>query len=181
VTDAVTVRPARADETEVLAAVAAVTFPLACPPGSTAADQAAFVADNLTAAHFARYLADPARTVLVAEEDGEVVGYTMLIRTESGVPPYPEVAAVVSVLPTVELSKCYVLPGRHGRGVAGALMTATLDEARSGGSAGVWLGVNGQNERAQAFYRRSGFTVAGERRFQVGGRLEHDLVLQQRL
>ncbi|HEY0188665.1 MAG TPA: GNAT family N-acetyltransferase [Cellulomonas sp.] len=175
------VRAARPDEAEVLAAVAAATFPLACPPGSSPADQAAFVADHLTAAHFAGYLADPAHRVLVAQVDGEVVGYTMLIATASGAPPYPEVAAIVPLRPTIELSKCYVLPDRHGRGVAGALMAATLAAGRESGAIGIWLGVNGENTRAQAFYRRSGFTVAGPRRFQVGGRLEHDLVLHQPL
>ncbi|HEY0187474.1 MAG TPA: GNAT family N-acetyltransferase [Cellulomonas sp.] len=171
-------RPAAAADAPALAALAAVTFPLACPPTSTAADQAAFVAAHLSVDSFTGYLADPARSVLVAGSGGALVGYTMLVRGE----PYdPDVAAVVPLRPTAELSKCYVLPGQHGRGVAGALMTATLDLARAGGAVGVWLGVNGENLRAQAFYRRSGFTVVGERRFLVGGRLEHDLVLHRTL
>ena len=43
------------------------------------------------------------------------------------------------------------------------------------------LGVNGQNARAQAFYRRAGFAVAGERTFTVGRRVERDLVLSRTL
>jgi tRNA (guanine37-N1)-methyltransferase len=74
-----------------------------------------------------------------------------------------------------------VHPDAQGRGVAGTLMTATLDAARAAGATGTWLGVNGENQRAQAFYRRSGFAVVGERRFQVGGRVEHDLVLHRPL
>jgi tRNA (guanine37-N1)-methyltransferase len=173
---AVVVRPADAAEAEAVAALAAVTFPLACLPSSTPEDHAAFIAANLTPAHFAAHLADPDRDVLVADEDGALVGYTLLV---AGEPYAPEVAAVVPLRPTVELSKCYVLPGRHGGGVAGALMAASLDAARARGAAGVWLGVNGENLRAQAFYRRSGFVVVGERTFQVGDQRHHDLVLHQ--
>lgn len=174
----VVVRPARPDEAAAVADLAAVTFPLACPPSSTPEDHAAFVAAHLTAAHFAAHLADDARDVLVADDDGTLVGYTMLV---SGEPYDPGVAAVVPLRPTVELSKCYVLPGRHGGGVAAPLMAASLAAARARGAAGVWLGVNGENLRAQAFYRRSGFEVVGERTFQVGDQRHHDLVLHQPL
>nr|WP_230323006.1 GNAT family N-acetyltransferase [Cellulomonas hominis] len=177
-TDAPVVRRARADEATPLADLAAATFPLACPPSSTPEDHAAFIAAHLTPEHVASYLADPTRDLLVADADGELVGYTMLV---AGEPYTAEVAAVVPLRPTVELSKCYVLPGRHGGGVAGALMAASLDAARARGAAGVWLGVNGENLRAQAFYRRSGFEVVGERTFQVGDQRHHDLVLHQPL
>lgn len=176
--DGPVIRRARADEAAPLADLAAATFPLACPPSSTPADHAAFIAGNLTPEHFATYLADPTRDLLVADADGELVGYTMLV---AGEPYAAEVAAVVPLRPTVELSKCYVLPGRHGGGVAGALMAASLDAARARDAAGVWLGVNGENLRAQAFYRRSGFEVVGERTFQVGDQRHHDLVLHQPL
>ena len=39
-----------------------------------------------------------------------------------------------------------------------------------------WLGTNGRNERAQAFYRKSGFEVVGRRTYRVGD-LEHDDVV----
>jgi tRNA (guanine37-N1)-methyltransferase len=172
------VRRARADEAAPLADLAAATFPLACPPSSTPEDHAAFIAAHLTPEHFAAYLADPTRDLLVADADGELVGYTMLV---AGEPYAAEVAAAVPLRPTVELSKCYVLPGRHGGGVAGALMAASLEAARGRDAAGVWLGVNGENLRAQAFYRRSGFEVVGERTFQVGDQRHHDLVLHQPL
>lgn len=172
------VRRARSDEAGPLADLAAATFPLACPPSSTPEDHAAFIAAHLTEEHFAAYLADPTRDLLVADAGGELVGYTMLV---AGEPYAAEVAAAVPLRPTVELSKCYVLPGRHGGGVAGALMAVSLDAARARDAAGIWLGVNGENLRAQAFYRRSGFEVVGERTFQVGDQRHHDLVLHQPL
>jgi hypothetical protein len=64
----VVVSPAAPADLPELAAVAAATFPLACPPTSTAEDIAAFVAENLSAARFAEYSADADRAVFVARE-----------------------------------------------------------------------------------------------------------------
>jgi len=99
----------------------------------------------------------------------------MLIVAEPSDPP---VAAAITTRPTAELSKCYVMPGHHGAGVASALMTRTLEAARERGAAAVWLGVNEENERAQGFYVRSGFGPVGRKRFLVGDRWEEDFVLE---
>lgn len=174
----VSVRRASAADSAALAAVAATTFPLACPPHTTEAAKAAFIAGNLTPAHFDGYLADPARDLFLAEVDGEPAGYTMLI---AGEPTDPDVAAAITVRPTVELSKCYVLPGHHGAGIAARLMAVSLDAARDRGAAAIWLGVNQENAKAQRFYEKSGFTRVGTKRFLVGDRWEDDFVLERTL
>jgi ribosomal protein S18 acetylase RimI-like enzyme len=166
--------PARRDE---LAAVAARTFPLACPPSCTEVDIAAFVAEHLTAARFADYLTDPTREILTAtaeSDDGPVVGYAM---TVTGEPVDDDVARAVGGRPTVEVSKLYVLPDAHGSGVAAALMAAVLDHARAAGARSVWLGVNQRNERAQRFYAKQGFAVTGTKTFRLGAHLEADYVM----
>ena len=174
----VTIRRATAADVDRLAFVAAVTFPLACPPHTTREDAAAFVVEHLSADAFRGYLADPDRILLIAEEDGRAIGYTMLVLGE---PHDKDVAAAITLRPTIELSKCYVLPGHHGRGVAGRLMRASIDAARERGAAGIWLGVNQENERAQRFYAKSGFRQVGIKRFRVGERWEDDYVLEQPL
>ncbi|WP_448630292.1 N-acetyltransferase family protein [Cellulomonas soli] len=175
----VCVRPATTADVPALATLAALTFPLACPPGSTAADQQAFIAAVLSAERFTAYLADPQRDVLVGvSPDGSPVGYTMLV---DGEPGDEDVRDALAIRPTVELSKCYVHPDHHGAGVAGALMAASLDVARERGAQGMWLGVNQLNARAQAFYTRAGFAVVGTKHFQVGERLEDDYVLERPL
>lgn len=174
------VRRAAVEDAVALSELASVTFPLACPPGSTRADQQAFIAAVLSTERFTEYLGDPDRVLLVAHDDASTdpIGYTMLVEGE----PYDaEVRAAITRRPTVELSKCYVLPGHHGRGVAVALMAATLDAARRAGADGIWLGVNQLNLRAQAFYRRAGFERVGTKHFQVGDRLEDDFVLERAL
>jgi ribosomal protein S18 acetylase RimI-like enzyme len=95
-----------------------------------------------------------------------------------GEPTDPDVAASLTTRPTAELSKCYVLPGHHGAGIASALMTATLEAARARGAVAVWLGVNEENAKAQRFYEKSGFTRVGRKRFLVGDRWEDDFVME---
>ncbi|MBV8346324.1 MAG: GNAT family N-acetyltransferase [Mycolicibacterium sp.] len=161
-------------DTEELAAVAARTFPLACPPSSTPQNIAEFIGANLSPARFSEYLADPDRVVLTAHRDGRIVGYAMLIR---GIIDDADVARAVRVRPTVELSKMYVLPDSHGAGVSSALMDNALKHADGMAARSVWLGVNQQNRRAQRFYAKHGFTTNGTRSFRVGARLENDYVM----
>lgn len=161
-----------------LADVAARTFPLACPPSAAPADIAAFIAENLSTARLRDYLADPDRNVLVARDASRMLGYAMLIR---GVIDDADVQRAVPMRPAVELSKMYVLPGSHGRGVAAALMATALDHATSLGAACVWLGVNQENQRAQRFYSKQGFQVGGTKTFRLGGHLENDYVMTRPL
>ena len=98
-----------------------------------------------------------------------------------GEPADPDVAGAIRVRPTIELSKCYVLPGHHGEGVAGLLMRASVDAATARSAEGIWLGVNEENERAQRFYGKHGFERVGSKRFLVGDRLEHDWVMERAL
>jgi diamine N-acetyltransferase len=170
-----TVRRAETRDAAALAAVAAVTFPLACPPHTTDEATAAFIAGNLTETHFDGYLADPNRLLLLAEFDGSAAGYTMLV---FGEPSDPDVAAALTTRPAVELSKFYVLPEHHGGVVSSPLMTATLEAARARDVAAVWLGVNEENERAHRFYGKHGFVAVGRKRFLVGDRYEDDDVLE---
>jgi len=162
------IRIAAADSVGELAAVAARTFPLACPPSVAPEDIAAFVEANLSELRFIEYLADPQRLILTANQDDRIVGYAMLIRGGGGDD-------------RVELSKMYVLPAQHGSGVSTLLMNAALAAAADWGADYVWLGVNEENQRAQRFYRKSGFTVNDTRTFHVGAGIEHDYVMVRRV
>ncbi|MDH6193569.1 ribosomal protein S18 acetylase RimI-like enzyme [Mycobacterium frederiksbergense] len=156
-----------------LAAVAAATFPLACPPSATPDNIAAFIAETLSEERFGTYLTDPNRIVLVAR-DTTIAGYAMLIR---GVPDDSDIERAVPQRPALELSKIYVLPERHGGGAAKALMAAALGAAAEAGASCVWLGVNQQNQRAQRFYTKHGFTITGTKTFQLGAGVEDDYVM----
>jgi GNAT superfamily N-acetyltransferase len=172
------VRSAGAPDVPALATVAAATFELACPPSMTRERVDAFVDEVLSRDRFAGYVADTGRHVLLAESDGTALGYAMLV---AGDPQDGDVRAAIRLRPTVELSKIYVLPEAHGTGAAALLMARALDWASETGAAGVWLGVNQQNERAQRFYAKSGFERVGTKRFLVGGVYEDDYVMERAL
>jgi ribosomal protein S18 acetylase RimI-like enzyme len=154
-------------DTEELAAVAARTFPLACPPSTALENIASFIDTNLSVERFAEYLADPHRAILTAQQDGRIIGYAMLVRDDGD--------------EGAELSKMYLLPDYHGAGVSKALMDLAVATAERWGVRRVWLGVNQGNERAQRFYAKSGFKVNGTRTFQVGARREDDYVMVREL
>lgn len=166
-----TVRLATPDDMPGLAALAAATFPLACPPSVGPADADAFVAAHLSPERFAGHLVDPDHRVLVAsDESGTLLGYTLLVLGE----PHDEHAAAAVTLRPVQ-------PSSHGTGVAAALMAASLAMARDLGAAGIWLGVNRHNVRAQRFYAKSGFAVVGTKHFTVGSVREDDYVMERAL
>lgn len=173
-----TIRQATVADAASLAELAALTFPLACPPSSEPEDIAAFIAAELSAGSFARYLTDPQRILFVAEGglgQGEqhLLAYTMMVDAP------PSDADVLAAFngPSVELSKCYAHPDCHGMGISAAVMASSLQWAADQGSLQVWLGVNTENRRAKTFYEKHGFTVAGHKSFQLGSRVEHDYLM----
>lgn len=170
------IRTATADDAGQLAELAAATFPLACPPGSSSADIAAHLAATLGEANFRAYLADPDVTVLVIDALGGLRGYSLLVARPT---QDPDVAAVLTELPCTELSKCYVHPDHHGLGAAAELMHASIASAAAAGARGLWLGVNDQNARAIRFYEKSGFRKIGTKSFKLGNSLEHDFVMER--
>lgn len=89
--------------------------------------------------------------LLVAEEDGAVLGYASLS-------PYRDFDAY---LRTVELS-VYVAPAYRGRGVATALMEAILRMAREDeGTHTVVSVIAGGNDASVRLHERFGFTCSG--------------------
>ncbi|MEU4365678.1 GNAT family N-acetyltransferase, partial [Promicromonospora sp. NPDC023987] len=174
------VRRATAEDAAEVAWLAALTFPLACPPEASAVEMATHIAQRLTPAHFREWAASEAHALLVHDGGTALLGYALLVLGA------PEGAAEADAVrqasgregPYVELSKIYVQPGAQGRGVAGELMRAASDAAAElGPGLPYWLGTNAQNLRARAFYRKHGFDVIGRRTFVVGGLAHDDVVL----
>jgi ribosomal protein S18 acetylase RimI-like enzyme len=120
-------------------------------------------------------LRSPDAAIWLAEavEGAAPVGYAVLDR-----PQLP----VGDLHPAdLEIKRIYVFSRFHGTGVAPQLMTEMLEEAKRRGSRRVLLGVYAQNHRALAFYAKSGFTIVGERRFQVGSNTYGDHILARPL
>jgi GNAT superfamily N-acetyltransferase len=178
-------RVAAPEDADEVAALAARTFALACPPSTTAEAIAEHIRTVLSPARFRAHLADPAHRVVLAEVDGRPVGYTMVVAAP---PADADVAGALRLQPVIELSKVYVEAVAHGVGVARPLMAETLRIARElageqgrDADAGIWLGVNEHNARAIRFYARSGFRIVGTRSFRLSDAVETDHVMERPL
>ncbi|MFC4910719.1 ribosomal protein S18-alanine N-acetyltransferase [Actinomadura gamaensis] len=95
-------------------------------------------------------LADQPRTrhYVVAEEDGEIVGY----------------AGLAAAADQADVQTIGVRADLRGRGIGAALLTELLDEAVRRGSAQVFLEVRADNDPARRLYERFGFVRVGLRR-----------------
>jgi len=167
------IRPARPDEAETIAALAARTFHGAFDATNDPVAMAAYVEKSFTAERMRTELADPANQFLLAEAEGaaEPVGYAKLRvgKTDPSVQgPRP-----------IEIERIYAEQAAVGTGVGAALMAACLTRAVEGGYRTVWLGVWELNPRAIAFYERWGFRVVGTHPFVLGEEHQTDLVMER--
>lgn len=151
-----------------LSLVAGATFLEAFAGILDGPDIVAHVMRNSSVAAFEAYLAEGAiATLAEAEAGGAPIGYSLL--TTPDLPVGPEAG-------DVELKRIYALSPTHGTGLGPALMTRAIEDARARGCRRLLLGVYGRNKRAQRFYEKQGFTVAGTRRFRVGATWHDDLI-----
>ncbi len=81
------------------------------------------------------------RRYIVAEVDGEAVGYAGLMVIDT----------------TADIQTIGVLPRFEGQGIGRAMLTELLGEARRRGADNVMLEVRADNPRAQKLYARYGF------------------------
>jgi len=156
---------------------------------------AAHVAAHLAPSDFRAWATSDRHALLVAvdgeggsagaasDEASPLLGYALVAFGEpDGAEEHDVLRAAAGPGPYAELSKIYVHPQVLGGGVAARLLEgAAAAAAGLGDAAGVdaplWLGTNGQNARAQAFYRKHGFEVAGTRTYDVGGVRHDDVVM----
>ncbi len=93
-------------------------------------------------------------------------------------PDNSDVQRAVTQRPALELSKIYVLPGRHGGGVAQALMSAALGSARR---IRRQLRVAGRQPARtgapSASTPRTVSPISGTKTFRLGTRIENDYVM----
>lgn len=169
----VTVRPGEASDASWLAAMAERTFRETYAAHNTPEDMEQYVAGHFGPGRQEAELRDPRLITLVAEDAGRPAGYAQLA---CGAAP----EAVGGAAP-MEIVRFYVDRPWHGRGVAQILMSETARSARAAGARTLWLGVWERNDRAIAFYRKSGFVDVGTQTFVLGADRQRDLVLARTL
>ncbi|MGB7405039.1 MAG: GNAT family N-acetyltransferase [Pacificimonas sp.] len=166
--DDFTVRQAGERDGAALSLVARTTFHETFAGILTGKDIVQHCAENYAPDSFSK------GTAWLAEEDrGAPVGYAFT--TE---PDLPEIETRSG---DVEVKKIYVLSRWHGTGVGSALMAVAADKARRDGASRLLLGVYARNGRAIRFYQKSGFSIAGSRRFLVGDTYYDDVIMARDL
>lgn len=114
-------------------------------------------------------LSDPATFTVVLEDDNGATGYALV--GNDLVPP------CVTGPDPWQVRRFYIDQVWKGRGVAQQLMAAVEIEARRRGALTLWLLAWYGNHRAQAFYRKCGFTEVGTTPFLFGNTMEEDVVM----
>jgi len=136
-------------------------------------DLAIFLAEYRTPEKFRQHLADPPTLIEVAEEDGRLAAYCLIVRghrfAEQG-EPRPERPVFVSQL--------YCAPEMTGRGLGAALLEWAIAEARAGGADVLQLSVFSENFGAQRFYQRYGFGKVADIDFWVGNHRDDEFLYE---
>jgi len=162
-------RLASAHDNRLLAELGARTFRDTFGPDNTPEDMAAYSSAAFGPRQQAAELADTGTVFLIAEAEGETVGYA---RMKQG--PAPE--CIAGAL-TIEIVRLYAVKAWIGRGVGAALMRGCLVQAQQRGCDVIWLDVWEKNQRAIAFYRAWGFVEVGTQPFVLGSDVQHDLLM----
>jgi [ribosomal protein S18]-alanine N-acetyltransferase len=112
-----------------------------------AIELAAFTTDRLSRRSFRHFLAAPGATVVVAESDGKIAGYMMVLY-----PPRSKLARLYSIALARSSTR---------RGIGTLLLAAAESAARRRGRLTMRLEVHEHNGRAITFYEKSGYRLFG--------------------
>jgi ribosomal protein S18 acetylase RimI-like enzyme len=164
-----TIRRATSADATRLSELARRLFEQAFAHTTSAEDLSAFLDASFDAAVLRSELADPDVEILIAEQDGQWVGYVQVER----------VAAPASVHgpDPVMLHRIYVDRSAQGTGIAQSLLDTAHGAARHLGGRTLWLSVWQENARAIAFYRKHEFEVVGTAEFVVGTDIQADYLM----
>jgi ribosomal protein S18 acetylase RimI-like enzyme len=114
-----------------------------------AIEQTVFTTDIISRRSFRHFLTAPGATVLVAEADGKIAGYVLVLY-----PPRSKLARLYSIA---------VAPHSGRRGVGPFLLAAAEEAAHQRGRRAMRLEVHEHNARAIARYEKSGYRLFGRR------------------
>lgn len=170
----IVVRRATEPDAPALADLAALTFPLACPPYHPAENIQAHIDAVLSVDRFVEYATSHDFSLFLADMAGAVIGYALVDYRHSDA---DDVAVYLeSAAPYAELSKLYVHPEFHGVGIAHVMLDQALDDALRRNVRAVWLTVAQTNARANAFYEKSRFVNVAKREYRVGNLIDDDFL-----
>ena len=152
----VAIRAAEAADIPALADLASRTWLDAFGATVSPVNAATETAEGRSEERFREALAE--RTILVADDDGALVGYVEF--------------------DDVELNRLYVETALQGRGIGRALLDAALAHPRLARAPRVRVQVWDENARAVRLYESAGFRRVGTTRFAIGSEIVEDAVFE---
>jgi ribosomal protein S18 acetylase RimI-like enzyme len=164
-----TIRRARADEAEALAALGAETFTATFGHLYSQANLEKFLAKNHAPAAYRQLLADADTAIWVAEDAGEMVGYAVAGPCTL---PVPDMAPNSG-----ELARLYLVKHAQGTGLGRRLLEIALDFLRLR-YARVYLSVYRDNIVAQRIYTRVGFKKIHDYFYMVGDHADPEFIME---
>jgi ribosomal protein S18 acetylase RimI-like enzyme len=169
-----TIRQAKPGDEQKLSLVGAATFLETYAHMIPGEDLVSHCATEHSPQTYAAWLRDPSATIWLAETEAKApIGYLLLTKATLPVDaPQPE---------DLEVQRIYVLSRFHRTGMGYALMNLAVSKAISKGARRLVLGVHNENTRALAFYKRQGYEIIDDRKFQVANSVFCDHVLARPL
>lgn len=131
-----------------------------------------FLATAYSEANIAAEIEATDMRVILAEEEGSLVGYSKL-RLKCGWPEHSRGQKVI------ELKQLYTDPDKTGQGIGAQLMECVLQDAQSYGADEIQLSVFSENLGAQAFYTRWGFSKVADIHFMVGAHRDDEFLFSR--
>ena len=162
-----TIRAADESDVPALSALARRTWSDAFGSSLSPEELAAELEETRSEAYFRA--ARVAQTILVAELDGDLVGYVQF-----GDVTIPEIEAQPG---DRAVHRVYVETELQGRGIGRVLMDAALSHPRLVDAERIYLAVWEENAPALRLYESLGFQAVGTTRFTLGRDAVEDLVL----
>lgn len=136
-------------------------------------DLALFLDEWRTEKAYREALAEPAKRIQLAEIDGELAAYALIVLGD-GMDERPEPRPARPVF----LSQLYCAAGMTGHGLGAALMDWALGEARAWRADALQLSVFSENFGAQRFYQRYGFVKVADIDFWVGNHRDDEFLYE---
>lgn len=124
-----------------------------------------------SAEFFANELAK-GREVLIAEENGKLVGYAKFgaVGVPLKTPPHPD---------DRELQRLYVLATHHGKQIGSRLMEAVLADPAMQKAPALYISAWSENFKAHRFYARYGFEHFDNYTYYVGDHADDEFILRR--
>jgi ribosomal protein S18 acetylase RimI-like enzyme len=169
----VTIRTASIKDARLLSYLGAKTFQDTFMSSNTEKDMDLYLAKNFSKEQLERELKEDGTTFIIAEHNGEAVGYAKMRAQEE-----PE---GLNESNQIEIERIYSRKEYFGKAVGKALMGACLNLAMAAGHKVAWLGVWENNPRAISFYEKWGFRKFGTHPFVLGTDLQTDILMKKEL